>query len=108
MRLVKKWILAAGLLGFCAAAHAVPSGPVCIWWITRLVPACLWAFPEVRRFHGYGWDVDGCFDDRHDTSGRVNPVLDLTSARGGGLEVNRLIADYLFGHWFRPTSGTAS
>jgi len=110
MRLVKKWILAAGLLGFCAAAHAVPSGPG-LYLVDNTAGASVFVGLSGGSASFTGtvgtWTV--ALTTGTTLQGGVNPVLDLDIGAAvagwkstGSLQI--IYSDIGFG----PTSGTAS
>ena len=109
MRLVKKWILAAGLFGFCAASHAVPSGPG-LYLVDNTGGASVFVALSGGSASFTGnvgtWTV--ALTTGTTLQGGVNPVLDLDIGAAvagwkttGSLQI--IYSDINFG----PSSGTA-
>jgi hypothetical protein len=110
MSLVKKWILAAGLLGFCAASQAVPSGPG-LYLVDDTGGASVFVGLSGGSASFTGtvgtWTV--ALTTGTTLQGGVNPVLDLDIGAAvagwntsGSLQI--IYSDINFG----PTSGTAT
>ena len=109
MRLVKKWILAAGLFGFCAVSHAVPSGPG-LYLVDNTGGASVFVALSGGSASFTGnvgtWTV--ALTTGTTLQGGVNPVLDLNIGAAvagwkstGSLQI--IYSDINFG----PSSGTA-
>ncbi len=109
MRLVKKWILAAGLFGFCAVSHAVPSGPG-LYLVDNTGGASVFVALSGGSASFTGnvgtWTV--ALTTGTTLQGGVNPVLDLDIGAAvagwkttGSLQI--IYSDINFG----PSSGTA-
>lgn len=110
MNLVKKYILAAGLLGFCAASQAVPSGPG-LYLVDNTGGASVFVGLSGGSASFTGtvgtWTV--ALTTGTTLQGGVNPVLDLDIGAAvagwkstGALQI--IYSDIGFG----PTSGTAT
>jgi hypothetical protein len=110
MTSVKKWILAAGLVGFCAASQAVPSGPG-LYLVDNTGGASVFVALSGGSASFTGtvgtWTV--ALTTGTTLHGGVDPVLDLNIGAAvagwrstGSLQI--IYSDINFG----PTSGTAT